>query len=491
MKKYFGFVLVAVLSAASVLVFSELVKNNKEPAESSFIDNSDANQANIYQTKFNPAKAVIGPDFRIAAKKSVDAVVHIRSQFIRKKNRYNDFFGDLRDFFERRNYNRSPEYTPFVGYGSGVIISRDGYIVTNNHVVEGSSKIEVTLNDKRLYEAELIGSDPNTDLALIKIKEKNLPFLVYGNSDNLDIGEWVLAVGNPFNLTSTVTAGIVSAKARNINILGSQTAIESFIQTDAVVNRGNSGGALVDNDGYLVGINAAIASQTGTYEGYSFAIPVNIVKKIVDDLKKYGEVQRAFMGIRIREIDADFAKEEDIEQLKGVYVASVENGSGADNAGLKNGDIILRIDGIDVNSSSKLLEVVGQHRPGDKINVVVLRDSKQKVFDVVLQNAEGNTKVVKREANFTIEKLGAIFEQASSAEKNRLGIKQGLKIIELKDGLFKNGGIRKGFIVLKINGQPMNSKQDVTKAISDVEDDLLRVEGIYPGGMRIIYGFEW
>jgi Do/DeqQ family serine protease len=487
MKKKIGLFAIAILSATIALVFSEILRN-KEIITEPLID-SEYNAPPIYQAKYTSAQEVIGPDFRIAAKKSVDAVVHIRSQFSRKGNNYDNFYDRLRELFEDRTPNQNRSSTPYIGFGSGVIISHDGYIVTNNHLVEGSSEIEITLNDKRLYEAELIGTDPNTDLALLKIKDTNLPYLVYADSDKLDIGEWVLAVGNPFNLTSTVTAGIVSAKARNINILGS-AAIESFIQTDAVINRGNSGGALVNKDGYLVGINAAIASHTGYYEGYSFAIPINIVKKVVADLKKYGEVQKAFMGVKIREITADFAKEIGIKKPKGIYIDSVVDDSGADDAGLKSGDIITKINNIDVNSTSQLLELVGQYHPGDKINVIVLRDGEQKVYNILLHNEDGTTKIIKHYEKFEIEQLGAVLEKVTTNEKNKLGINYGLKVVRIKKGLFKNGGIKEGFIILKINDVKINLKSDFDLAYKNTNDGFLRVEGIYPNGMRIIYGFE-
>lgn len=485
MKKFIGFFIVAFLSAVLAVFIVGIFENKDAQIERTEIQSDMQYKAN--QTSFTPSSAVIGPDFRVAAQMSVDAVVHIRSQFVRKNASYDDFFGSLRELLEGKKRNKS--YSPYVGYGSGVIIAGDGYIVTNNHVVEGASKIEITLNDKRLYEAELIGVDPSTDLALIKIEEAKLPYLIYGNSDELQIGEWVLAIGNPFNLTSTVTAGIVSAKARNINILGSNTAIESFIQTDAAVNRGNSGGALVNNNGYLVGINAAIASQTGVYEGYSFAIPVNIVKKVMDDLLKYGEVQRAYIGVTIRELSADYAKELGVDP-NGVYVSSVSKTGGAAIAGVQGGDIIKSIDGTKVNSTSQLLEVIGQHHPGDNLDITVLRDGKQLIYNILLQNENGTTALVQMQENFKIERLGAIFGKISEKDKKRLHLKNGLKIKEINKGLFKNGGVRKGFIVLRINNISINSKKDIEFALANAEDGFLKVDGIYPDGMRIIYGFE-
>lgn len=484
MKKYLNLFLVAIISAFLAILISPYFIQSSETA---IRDNIQPDQLPIIQSNYNSAEGVTGPDFRLAAERSIHAVVHIRTQFIRKSNSYDDYFGSLRELLNSRSRQRNS--TPIVGFGSGVIISDDGYIVTNNHVVEGSSKIEVTLNDKRLYEAELIGRDPSTDLALIKIKEENLPYLVYGNSDEVRIGEWVLAVGNPFNLTSTVTAGIVSAKARDINILGSNTAIESFIQTDAVVNRGNSGGALVNNGGALIGINAAIASRSGTYEGYSFAIPVNIVKKVMNDLLKFGEIQRAFIGITIRNITAEFAKNRGIDQLQGVYINNVARSSGADLAGIEAGDIIVKIDNVDIASSSELLETIGQHYPGDNIKVSVLRENRKMEFSVILQNENGALGVISSEDEFRIDEFGAYFQLPNVRLRSDLKISNGLSITKLEDGILKEGGVRVGFIVLRINEYLIRAKRDIDSAIQNSNNGEFKIEGIYPNGMRIIYGF--
>lgn len=427
------------------------------------------------------------PDFTEAAANTVHAVVHIKTEYQRKSSVY-DYFFDFRDFFG----DRTPRggNAPIIATGSGVIISPDGYIVTNNHVVTESNKVEVTLNDKRTYNAEIVGLDPSTDLALLKIDAKDLPYTVYGNSDHLKVGEWVLAVGNPFNLTSTVTAGIVSAKARNINILGSPdgSAIESFIQTDAAVNRGNSGGALVNTQGELVGVNAAIASGTGYYAGYSFAIPANIVRKVVADLKEFGTVQRGFMGVSIRELDSKLAAEQGISDIRGVYVAEVtENGSARD-AGIRSGDIIMNIEGVAVNSTSELLEIVGQHRPGDKVNVAVKRNNKDLSFNVTLRNRDGDTKPVKREEVDVDSVLGATFEPVSEELKSQLGIENGLQVSKLGDGKLRNAGIRQGFIITQIDGKRITNRQDLANALASKKGGVL-VEGIYPNRTRAYYGF--
>jgi serine protease Do len=428
------------------------------------------------------------PDFTTAASMSVHAVVHIKTEYARKNNYY-DYFFNFHDFFGDNNGMREPE--PLQGAGSGVIISPDGYIVTNNHVVQDATSIEVVLNDKRSYTGTVVGTDPTTDLAVVRIDQKGLPFLNYGNSDDLMIGEWVLAVGNPFNLTSTVTAGIVSAKARNINILGTDPdspAIESFIQTDAAVNRGNSGGALVNTRGELVGINAAIASGNGFYAGYSFAIPVNIVKKVVADLLDYGEIQRAFLGVNIREIDSKFAEQQGLKELKGVYVADVLDDGAAQKSGIQKGDIITAIEGISVNSTSELLENVSRYRPGDKISVMISRGGTEKPFSVVLRNKEGNTAVVKKEEKDIVNMLGATFAQASPDLLNRLGAKNGVQVSGLSDGILRDAGIREGYVITEIDKKPVRTVADIENALSHKKGGVL-IEGVYPNRTRAYYGF--
>ena len=430
--------------------------------------------------------AITNPDFTIAANTTIHAVVHIKTEYARKNSMYDNFFS-FRDFFGDSQYNNQG---PLQGAGSGVIISADGYIVTNNHVVQDASKIEIVLNDKRSYEGTIVGTDPSTDLAVIKVKESNLPFLSYGNSDEVQIGEWVLAVGNPFNLTSTVTAGIVSAKARNINILGTPdgTSIESFIQTDAAVNRGNSGGALVNTRGELVGINAAIASGNGFYAGYSFAIPVNIVKKVVRDLVDYSEVQRAFLGVSIREIDSKFAEDQGINELKGVYISEVNDGSAAKEAGMLRGDVIISVNNMPVNSTSELLEQVSLYRPGEKIPVVVHRNGEEKTFKVTLRNREGNTSIVKNELADVTPMLGAKMQVASGELLRKLGIDHGVQVTELGDGLLRKAGIREGYVITEIDKKPIRSIEELSKILSTKSGGIL-LEGIYPNKVRAYYGF--
>ena len=421
-------------------------------------------------------------DLTYAAEMSVKSVVHVKTLYSNEEYQSNPFYDFL--FGER---GRSQQPRASIGSGSGVIISDDGYIVTNNHVVQGSNLINIVLYDKREYEGKLVGFDPYTDLALIKIDEKDLPKMDFGNSDDLKLGEWVLAVGNPFNLTSTVTAGIISAKARNLGLNGNRMSIESFLQTDAAVNPGNSGGALVDTKGRLIGINTAIESRTGSYSGYSFAIPVTIVEKVIGDLKKYGEVQRAFIGVSIRTVDANLADEFKIDKIEGVYVAGINEDGAAENAGIKKGDIILNIEGKVVNSSAELQEQISKFHPGDKIKVLIKRDEERKQIEVVLRNRLGNTNVIKSK---DLAFLGAEFEPISTQEKYRLQINRGVKVKNLREGKFKDEEIKEGFIIYKINETPIFKVDDIKDALQDVKDGGVFISGIYPDGSVKYYAFS-
>ncbi len=450
-------------------------------------DNNQTSVINEYQTP--PIQRVSygvpqNVDFTSAAEKTVNAVVHIKTEMRVKTSSYDNFFGAFRDYFGNPYRNGT-----YVAFGSGVIISPDGYIVTNNHVVNGADRITVTFNDKREMEAKLVGSDPTTDLALVKVEGVDLTYLSYGNSDEIKVGEWVLAVGNPFNLTSTVTAGIVSAKARNIDILGAQSSIESFIQTDAVVNRGNSGGALVNTSGELVGINAAIASHTGVYEGYSFAIPVNIVGKVVEDLMRYGEIQRAYIGVQIRDINAEFAKELGLTKIEGIFVAGVVEDGGADDAGIREGDIILAIDDTKINSVSELMGNVAQHNPGDIVRVKINRENEYKTYDVTLKNQNQTTALVKSTDAFYNDILGASLQKASNNDMSKLGINSGLKIVDIEDGILRRGGISQGFIITEVNGVRVNSENSLRQAISSSGSNTVSLRGMYPNGTRVSYEF--
>lgn len=395
-RAFFGNIAIAVLSAfIAVIVYSNYF--HKEISNMSDADIQkqkalglvmDSNEVNYSQIPITTKGEVF--DFTEAAEKSIHAVVHVTSKY----NLENDDYYNI-TIYEWLFGGRQRQSS--VSFGSGVIISEDGYIVTNYHVVEESDEIQVVLNDKRTFTAELVGTDPSTDIALLKLESTNLPYISFGNSDILKVGEWVLAVGNPFNLTSTVTAGIVSAKARNINILRDQSnyPVESYIQTDAAVNRGNSGGALVDLKGELVGINSAIISPSGSYSGYSFAIPINLVKKVVDDIMKYGEVQRAILGVTIKNIDSEIAEKYNLDKIEGILIIGVGKDGAAKDAGIKEGDVILKINDIKVNSTAELTEQIGKYSPGDKVYVTIKRNNKRKQFNVLLRNMHGNTKIVK------------------------------------------------------------------------------------------------
>jgi len=477
MKKYLSLLLVAIIGGMMAVGIYKAV----EPKQS---DLQNREIIPVQQVSLTDAHAMPLPDFVEAANMSVHAVVHIKAEFARKNSLYEDFF---ENFFTP--FSRPQPSQPIIGTGSGVIISPEGYIVTNNHVVQDAINLEITLNDKRVYKAKIVGTDPSTDLALIKIDENNLPYLVYGNSDDLRVGEWVLAVGNSFNLTSTVTAGIVSAKARNINILGDRTGqtIESFIQTDAAVNRGNSGGALVNTRGELVGINAAIASGNGFYTGYSFAIPINLVRKVVKDLLQYGEVQRGYIGVQFQEVNAELAKKKKLDKIKGVYVSGVTENSSAEKAGIKPGDVIVAINNREVNSNSELLEIIGQYSPGDKIKLTIERNGEPKTYDITLTNEKGTTERIKHEEASFIENLGASFRPVPDEIKKQLGIQSGLEVTELRPGALSAIGIKKGFIITRIDRVRVNSVKDIEDALKDKRGGIL-IEGIYPNGVRAYYG---
>lgn len=441
-------------------------------------------------------------DFRYGASVATPAVVHIKSTIkpekpTSNKNQYDPFRGLFGDDFQYFFHGPSPyNNQPQVATGSGVIVSEDGYIVTNNHVVNGADEIEVVLNNNKTYKAKLIGKDGDTDLALVKIEAKELPAINFANSDSALVGEWVLAVGNPFNLASTVTAGIISAKGRNINILGDQsaqgsnTSIESFIQTDAAVNPGNSGGALVDVNGNLIGINTAIASPTGSYAGYSFAVPSNIVKKVIFDLQKFGVTQRGFLGVTIRTMDNETADKLGFDTPYGVYVDGVNKGSAAEEAGLKNKDVITSINGMPVNSSPELQEQVARYSPGDKLTVDYIRDGKKQTATIVLKNKYNTTATVDNNID-VLGALGVQVENLTTAEMRSLGVSGGVKITDLKDGkLTEFTDIRKGFVITQIDDQPVNNKQDFINLLKEKSGKVL-VEGIYPNKpMSYLYAFR-
>ena len=472
MRKYLSIVVASVIGGAiSVAIYSNLT--NKQTA---YVPSDSTLQgARPMQVSYSGMV-----DFTAAASATVDAVVHvkIRSQYTVVENPiYNFLFG-------RPNYQQ--QEMPVVASGSGVIISRDGYIVTNNHVVEGADALEVTLDDNRTFTAKVIGADPTTDIALIKIDGDNFPFIPWGNSDNLKVGEWVLAIGNPFNLASTVTAGIVSAKARNINIINKNTAIEAFIQTDAAVNPGNSGGALVNTAGELVGVITAIASPTGSFSGYSFAVPERIARKIVSDLMEYGTVQRAFIGISINEVTSETAQKNGVTSLKGVYVSSVADGGAAAEAGIKAGDVILKVNDVEVNKVSELQEQIGRYRPGQQISVTVLHGEKTRTMNLTLRNIDGGTSL--QTQGETMEILGASVRTVNPQTANNLRIRGGVEITALADGKFKQAGIKEGFIITSVNRHPMRSADELKAILSNSKGGIY-IEGVYPNGKSAYYAF--
>jgi len=421
-------------------------------------------------------------DFTYAAEMTVHAVVHVRTKSMVGPEASNPIW----EYFYGDRYSKPREVA---GYGSGVIISADGYIITNNHVIEDAENVEVKLNDNRTFQAEIVGRDPSTDIALLKVKASGLPFVKYGDSDQLRLGEWVLAVGNPFNLTSTVTAGIVSAKGRSLGILENDMRIESFIQTDAALNMGNSGGALVNTKGLLIGITSAIYTPSGAYAGYSFAIPVTIVKKVVEDLKQFGEVQRAIIGVNITEVTQEDAEKFKLSEVKGARITNVIANGSAEAAGLKEDDIIIKVDGISVATPSELQEQVGKHRPGDKANITYIRNGKEVTVSVTMRNVAGNTSVVTREMGGGGIVYGARLESLGSSDKDRYDVDYGVKVTELNDGKFKDLGIKKGYIILSINGKKVKNSTEVRQA-TDNENDLKSIEGIQANGTIFSYSFR-
>jgi Do/DeqQ family serine protease len=429
-------------------------------------------------------------DLTDAADKSLHAVVHIKSTE-NSKTRTVRTAPDIYDLFFGDGMGRQQEIRtqPRVGFGSGVILTEDGYIVTNNHVIDGADEIDVTLNDNRSFKGRLVGSDDKTDLALIKIEvDEKLPALPVGDSDELKVGEWVLAVGNPFNLTSTVTAGIVSAKARTLGVYNG--GIESFIQTDAAINQGNSGGALVNARGELVGINAVLTSPTGSYAGYGFAIPTSIMTKVVSDLKQFGTVQRAILGIMGGTVTSELVEQKDLGVVDGVYVSEILPDGAAEDAGIEVGDVIVAVDGSKVKNMAQMQEMFTKHQPGDKVELTVVRNKKEKKVDVTLKNVQGNTSVVK---NADLDMLGATFKELDDKDKRLYKVNYGLKVLDVAKGRFADAGIKKGFVVLKVNNTPVKSVDDMQKAVKQANsssDQVLFIAGVTPSGKRAYFSVD-
>ncbi|MCB0769389.1 MAG: trypsin-like peptidase domain-containing protein [Flavobacteriales bacterium] len=423
-------------------------------------------------------------DFTFAAENTVNAVVHVTTETaVNVRDPFADFFWGY----------RAPQQQQLrQGAGSGVIVTQDGYIVTNNHVVDGADRIRVHLNDNRMFDGKVIGRDPSTDLALLKIDAVDLATVPYGNSDDVRVGEWVLAVGNPMNLTSTVTAGIVSAKARNINLLQYDASrdifpIESFIQTDAAVNPGNSGGALVNTNGELVGINTAIASSTGQYAGYSFAVPVNIVQKVAKDLLEFGSVQRAYIGVSIRDMDQALADETRTGRIRGVYVNGLTDGGAAQKAGMRPGDVIIKVGSIEVNNVTQLQEQVGKFRPGNRVPVTILREGEEQVFDMTLRGREGTTVAAVETKTPVSKALGAEFQMASPEELRALRLEHGVKVTTINAGILRSSGIREGFIITSVDQVLVKDPAQLERILASKRGGVL-VEGVYPNGTRAYYG---
>ncbi|HWD90254.1 MAG TPA: trypsin-like peptidase domain-containing protein [Mucilaginibacter sp.] len=514
MKKFGLTVLTAFLGGALALGTYKLVENkynagmSLDEKQKVYFTNNPLPPANL-----SSAGEV---DLTQAAAEVTPAVVYIRTTYAAQDNSGQDQMQQL--FGDMFGQHMAPQ-GPQMASGSGVIITDDGYIVTNNHVVEKASKIEITTNDHHYYNAKVIGTDPNTDLALIKIDAHNLPVVKFGNSDAVKVGEWVLAVGNPFRLNSTVTAGIISAKGRNIGIIGTEdqgqdemtpfgrmhmqrqssqpklnSAIESFIQTDAAINPGNSGGALVNARGELIGINSAIASQTGSYEGYGFAIPINLARKVLNDIQKYGTVKRGYLGVSFQELNEDAAQNLHINQTTGLYINTVAEGSGAAAAGLKEGDIITKVNGKTIYESSDLQEAVARLAPGDKIDLTVLHDGSDRNVSVTLKSDAGNLTArnnMSRSSTELYNKLGASFRGLSSADKAKYHIDHGVVVGQVREGgMFEAYGIPSGTVITSINGQAVNNSDEVGNAIGATKNGMMVIKGIGPDGTRFTDSFS-
>ncbi|MFI3322589.1 MAG: trypsin-like peptidase domain-containing protein [Rikenellaceae bacterium] len=497
--------LVAIISGGLASLFTVKLSENSAKTSTTVISVSDDSGVKSHFVNAQSSSQSTFPDLTYAAEKTVPVVVGVENVVISKPRSYsNQYYGGGIDPFlelfgfrvpqqQQRQQGRSyseQESTPREQQqsgGSGVIVSEDGYIVTNNHVVEGADKLYITLSDGKRHKARLIGTDPTTDIALIKVDETSLPFITFGNSEKLRLGEWLVAVGNPYGLSSTVTAGIVSAKGRNLDVIPNEFRIESFIQTDAAVNPGNSGGALVNTAGELVGINTVIKSPTGSFTGYSFAVPSSIVKKVIVDLMEYGIVQRGMLGIQYQEINEqfiqNFAKELGVTEEKGLYVAEIPEGSAAGDAGVEKGDVVIAYNDIEVGSSSALQEQIAKNRPGDKIKISVKRDGKVKHFDVVLRNKAGEEKLLDKNSTDIATFLGGKFKNLDRATLKDLDIDSGVQVTDIGSGLLARVGVKKGYIITHINGRKIESVDDLNQFTNKIEI----IDGLYPNGRYISY----
>lgn len=485
MKRLFVIFGVVALSAATTLATLRVADtissdNLSEATHSTSPFSENAATDALFAASVVPAEY---PDLTYAAENAVKAVVNIVATKQVEGRQYFDPFFEFFGYPQGGTQQREAK-----AGGSGVIISEDGYIVTNNHVIEGATKLRVTLPDGRAFDAKTIGTDPATDVALIKIDASGLPTLSFGSSDDLRLGEWVLAIGYPMELQSTITAGIVSAKARQLGALNNRYGIESFIQTDAAVNPGNSGGALVNTRGELVGINTIIKTSTGSYVGYSFAVPETIVRKVVVDLKESGVVQRAVLGISFRAIDQQFIDElgddSDIKEIGGIYVASVSEGGAASEAGLRKGDVILSVDGVAVNDSATFLEQIGKRRPGDEITLELRRGEKEITTKATLQNKAGETSLLSPESVDVEAVLGGQFETISEKSAKALDIRGGVQVVKIKQGgLLERARIKEGYIITHINDRQIRSIDDLAR----LTDKIRSIDGVYPNGRASSY----
>ncbi|MCF8223371.1 MAG: Do family serine endopeptidase [Bacteroidales bacterium] len=471
-----GVAAVAVISALVALFVYTRFLEQPEVVNSNDTEEAEPRFTNVFTV---PQEGLV--DFSEVAENIVHTVVHVKTRTIRD----NSYRNPIMEFFYGQEYNRPREVR---GFGSGVIISSDGYIITNNHVIEGADEVDVTLNDNRTFEASIIGRDPSTDIAVLKVDSEDLPYVRYGDSDRLKLGQWVVAIGNPFNLTSTVTAGIVSAKGRSLGLLNDRYRIESFIQTDAALNQGNSGGALVNTSGELVGITTAIISPSGAYAGNSFAIPVNIVKKVVEDLREYGEVQRAIMGVNIADLTSELAEQENIKELKGVYITDVVPGGAAEEAGIKPGDVIVEFEGKHTDTAAELQEQVSKKRPGDKVTVEVVRNNKHRNYNMVLRNLAGGTDIVRAGEDSGVI-FGVRLEPLSLAEKGDYKINSGMRVTRVQEGRFEDLGIREGYVIFEVNGEEINSFEDIQDATDD-GSELKSLKGLQSNGTFFSYQFR-
>ncbi|HIA36252.1 MAG TPA: Do family serine endopeptidase [Flavobacteriales bacterium] len=485
MKRIAGLFITATIASFTTIAIYKTFDNYKQ-SDGLIINDTRSEPKNIFHYANLPLGPETSVDFTIASQKTVNAVVHVKTVYEGQTKTYIDPFYEYLWGGGNSKYHQYKDPDRH-GSGSGVIISADGYIATNNHVIKGADNIEVTLNNKRTYSAKIIGVDPSTDIALIKIEETDLPSIRFGNSDEVKVGEWVLAVGNPYNLTSTVTAGIVSAKGRNIDILRDKFKIESFIQTDAAVNPGNSGGALVNTIGDLIGINSAIASPTGSYSGYSFAIPVNMVRKVVKDLQEFGEVQRAFIGVTIQNVDEQMADELGLKEVSGVFINGIVDNGEAKQKGVRKGDIIKKINQVEVINVPELQEQIGKYRPGDKILITIMRDGEKISLPIVLKNRFGNTNIVKERVS-SLVLHGATFEPINKGQMKELNTAHGVQITKLGPGKLKKAGIKEGFVITRIDRRNIENTDEVATALNYKKGGVL-IEGIYPDGIRAYYGF--